>query len=53
MEDVKSVYETIDFLAGKSKLFEKIGDELKAKDTKIKELENAIVELSVAMGGAK
>lgn len=51
MENVKSVYETIDFLAGKSKLFEKIGEELKSKDEKVKELEDAIVEITIMLGG--
>ena len=51
MENVKSVYETIDFLAGKSKLFEKIGEELRSKDEKVKELEDAIVEITIMLGG--
>ena len=47
--NIKTSYETLDYLATKSQVFELVRDDVKAKDQRIAELEGMVMELTIAL----
>lgn len=47
--NIRTAYETLEYLATKSAVFAQIRDEVKFKNQKIEELEGMIMELTMAL----